>query len=58
VIMCVCCEIAAKASTDAVPPYQDCWRVQCCSVHHEPRLTLLISTVSIPRVDRSMNSKF
>jgi hypothetical protein len=24
VIMCVCCEIAAKASTDAVSPYQDC----------------------------------
>ena len=23
-LMCNCCEIAAKASTDAVPPYQDC----------------------------------
>ena len=22
--MCICCEIAAKASTDAVPTYQDC----------------------------------
>ena len=44
----MCSGTAAKTGTNAVPPYKDCWGVQCCSVHHQPRCAFQ-SILSVPR---------